>query len=93
MERLTKVMTCPDGTRLYDISNKLFKADASRAEKTSMILKKLAAYEDAEEQGRIMPCKVGNQIYAITCDNEQEKYMVTKSEIIEVTQNCNGWFF
>ena len=67
MERLTKVMTCPDGTRLYDISNKLFKADASWAAKTRMILEKLAAYEDAEEQGLLLrlPCGIGTAVYNV----------------------------
>ena len=67
MERLTKVMTCPDGTRLYDISNKLFKEDASRATKTRMILEKLAAYEDSEEQGWLLrlPCGIGTIVYEV----------------------------
>ena len=46
MERLTKIISCPDGTKLYDISNKLFKLNTSRADKTRMILEKLAVYED-----------------------------------------------
>lgn len=49
MERLTKVISCPDGTRIYDISNKIFGLNTSRADKTRMILEKLAAYEDLEE--------------------------------------------
>lgn len=67
MERLTKVMTCPDGTKIYDISNKLFKADASRAAKTRMILERLAAYEDAEERGLLLrlPCEVGTAVFEI----------------------------
>ena len=56
---------------------------------------KLAAYEQAEEQGLLLrlPCKVGTEIYAIIYDFEQEKYMITETKIIEVTENCNGWFF
>ena len=46
-----------------------------------------------DEKLTALECKVGTQIYAITYDYEQEKHMVTESEIIEVTQNCNGWFF
>lgn len=49
MERLTKVMSCPDGTKIYDISNKLFGLNTSRANKTRMILKKLAICEDLEK--------------------------------------------
>lgn len=67
MERLTEVMTCPDGTKLYDISNKLAGLNVNRAVKTRMILEKLAAYEDAEEQRLILklPCKVGDPLYRI----------------------------
>ena len=54
---------------------------------------KLKNYEDAEEQGLLLPCKVGTRIYAITYDYEKEKHTITESKIIEVTQNCNGWFF
>ena len=59
MERLTKVTSCSDGTKIYDISNNLFGLNASRADKTRMVLEKLATYEDAEEQGlpiRWIPC-------------------------------------
>lgn len=62
MERLTKVTSCPDGTKIYDISNNLFGLNASRADKTRMVLEKLATYEDAEEQGlpnRWIPCSEG----------------------------------
>lgn len=65
MERLTKVMSSPDGTKIYDISNELFGLNASRADKTRMILEKLSVYEDLEEQGRmiIFPCSKGDKIY------------------------------
>ena len=67
MDRLTKVMSCPDGAKIYDVSNELFKANCSRADKTRMILEKLAEYEDLEEQGRLskLPCKVGDDVYYI----------------------------
>ena len=48
MERLTKVISCPDGTKIYDISNKIFGLSTSRADKTRMILEKLAVCEDLE---------------------------------------------
>ena len=67
MERLTKVMSCPDRTKIYDISNELFGLNTSRADKTRMILEKLAKYEDLEEQGRLvkLPCKVGDTVYHV----------------------------
>ena len=65
MERLTKVMSSPDGTKIYDISNELFGLNTSRADKTRMILEKLSAYEDLEEQGRLikLPVKVDTAEY------------------------------
>ena len=64
-------------------------------EEIDAVYRRLKAYEDAEEQGLhlLFPCKVGTQIYTIIYDFEQEKYMITETEIIEVTENCNGWFF
>ena len=44
MDRLTKVMSCSDGAKIYDVSNELFKANCSRADKTRMILEKLSEY-------------------------------------------------
>lgn len=72
MERLTKAMSCPDGTKIYDISNELFGLNTSRADKTRMILKKLAEYEDLEEQGRLikLPCKVGDTYYSIEVNTD-----------------------
>lgn len=69
MERLTKVMSCPNGTKIYDISNKLFGLNISRADKTRMILEKLAEYEDLAEQGRLvkLPCKVGDTVWDNDC--------------------------
>lgn len=65
MERLTKTISCQDEARLYDISNELFGLNISRADKTRMILEKLAEYEDLEEQGRLikLPCKVGDTVW------------------------------
>lgn len=65
MERLTKVIGCWDESKIYDISNELYKLNISRADKTKMILQKLAEYEDLEEQGRLikLPCKVRDKIF------------------------------
>lgn len=49
MERLTKVMGCSDGTKIYDISNELFKANYSRETKIRILLEKLVDFEDLEE--------------------------------------------
>lgn len=44
----------------------------------SAALEKLAAYEDAEEQGRlvILPCKVGDMVYRIHTKDHVEKHRV-----------------
>lgn len=83
MERLTKVMCCWDKTKIYDISNKLFKLNISRADKTRMILEKLADYEDLEEQGRLvkLPCK---HVYYIVDINNPKYAMVMKRPIREL---------
>ena len=67
MERLTKTMSCPDGTKIYDISNELFGLNTSRAAKTRMIFQKLVEYEDLEDQGRLLklPCRIGDDVYYI----------------------------
>lgn len=58
-------------------------------------LKQLKEYQQLEEQGRlvILPCKVGDTVYAIIYDYEVEQYAIKKSEIIEVRENINGIFF
>ena len=89
MERLTKVMSCPDGTKIYDISNKLFGLNTSRADKTRIILEKLAEYEDLEEQGRLikLPCKLGDTVYVPTRD------FVSELRIVHITVSKNNTFF
>lgn len=64
MERLTEV-TIEDGVKLYDISSELCLSRTTQVEKIATILKKLADYEDLEEQGRLikLPCKVGDKIF------------------------------
>lgn len=67
MDRLTKVKSWPNGAKIYDISNELFKANCSRADKTRMILEKLAEYEDLEESGNLLrsPCRLGDTVYIL----------------------------
>lgn len=83
MKRLTKVMDCWDKTKIYDISNELFRLNTSRADKTRMILQKLAEYENLEEQNRIikLPCK---DVYFIIDINNPRYAMVMKKPIREL---------
>lgn len=82
MERLT--MKTEDGYERVSIWTK-----------NQQLIDKLAYYEDLEEQGRLvkLPCIAGSEVYVIVFDYEQEQYGTAKTKIIEVNQNCNGWFF
>lgn len=81
MERLTEVTT-EDGVKLYDISSELCLLKTTQGEKIATILKKLADYEDLEEQGRLikLPCKVGDAVYGINTDRN----IVSALKIISV---------
>lgn len=81
MERLTEVTT-EDGVKLYDISSELCLSKTTQGEKIATILKKLADYEDLEEQGRLikLPCKVGDTVYGINTDRN----IVSALKIISV---------
>lgn len=58
-------------------------------------LMQLKEYQQLEKQGRLvkLPCIAGSEVYVIVFDYEQEQYGTAKTKIIEVNQNCNGWFF
>lgn len=86
MDRLTKVKSWPDGAKIYDISNELFKANCSRADKTRMILEKLAEYEDLEESGNLLrsPCRLGDTVYIL---NQKR---IISLEICEIYFDSHG---
>ena len=71
------------------------KEDWENCETISDVIDKLAEYEDLEEQGRLikLPCKKGDAVYAIIYDYEEGEYAISKTKIIEIHDNCNGWFF
>lgn len=50
------------------------------AHHSRIVLERLAAYEDAEEQGRVLPCTVGDVVYIITKQNIS-KQRIQKIEI------------
>lgn len=83
MERLTEVTT-EDGVKLYDISSELCLSRTTQGEKIATILKKLADYEDLEEQGRLLklPCKVGDTVYAIGFNNN--KPIIYESVVLSI---------
>lgn len=94
MERLTKTISCPDKTKIYDISNELFRAKCSRADKTRMVLEKLAEYEDLEEQGRLIKllCKIGDTLWYV--DDDDDDYPI-KLEIDAISREDgkSTWYY
>lgn len=83
MERLTEV-TIEDGVKLYDISSELCLSRTTQGEKIATILKKLADYEDLEEQGRLikLPC---DKAYYIVDKNNPRFAMVNCKSITDLT--------
>lgn len=84
MERLTKVISCPDGTKIYDISNKIFGLNTIRADKTRMILEKLAVYEDLEELIGIPLkdlAKIFRQHIPDGCQHPQKAIVLTDGDV------------
>lgn len=86
MERLTKVMQCNDGNKLYDYSNEVVKNVKDFSSRLELMFEKLAMYEDLEEQGRlvILPCKIGDTLYKIIVD----KYTKCSLHDKEFSLNC-----
>ena len=66
--RLTKVMHCDNGNKLYDYSNEVVREYKDYSDRLNLMFKKLAYYEDLEEQGLLMklPCEIGTPVYVIT---------------------------
>lgn len=93
MERSTEV-TIEDGVKLYDISEKLCLSRTTQGEKITTILKKLADYEDLEEQGRLikLPCKVGDVVYAYCNEFGILEYEVDSIVIDKhITYQCSAY--
>lgn len=102
MERITKV-TYENKTKIVDITDKLVKSTSSPAEITSIVLHKLAEYEDLEEQNRLvkLPCGIGADIYYVPsktnfrlnvvdgCEEHNRVYHQTVDRIIFIKI---GWY-
>lgn len=71
MKRLTKVMHCDDGNKLYDYSNEVVRECKDFSSRLELMFEKLAHYEDLEEQGLLLklPCKVGDTVYKLWYSN------------------------
>ena len=82
MERLTKVMNCDNGSKLYDFSDEVVSNYKEHSERVKLAIKKLANYEDEEEKGLVMrlPCKVGDVVYVIA-DNKKIYPLMAQNDI------------
>lgn len=71
MERLTERKRNFNGTAISKKSMIDREGYPTVSDYASKVLTKLAAYEDAEEQGRLLrlPCKVGDTVYAFLSTN------------------------
>lgn len=101
MDRLTKVMQCNDGNKLYDCSNEVIKNVKNFSSRLKLIFEKLAMYEDLEEQGRLpkLPCKVEDILYGISMGkiitltvNEISIFCMKGEKIINVKCQSNDEF-
>lgn len=92
MERLTERIKRPQKDDLIVYTNGKYE-DTIPAEMTNddirAVLKKLADYEDLEEQGLLvrLPCKVGDSVFIIVGKD------VSKQKIIKVEISDNGIIF
>ena len=73
MERLTK--------KGFNFTTNFIKRDID-SWSIAQCLKKLQEYEDAEEQGLLLPCKVGDTLYAIGFNND--KPVVYESVVLNI---------
>lgn len=82
MERLTERSKNSDMVWFKDPENDDMRLEPCEmsAHHSRIVLERLAAYEDAEEQGRVLPCTVGDVVYIITKQNIS-KQRIQKIEI------------
>ena len=101
MNRLTKVMQCNDGNKLYDYSNEVVKNVMDFSSRLELMFEKLAMYEDLEEQGRLLklPCKAEDTVYGISMGkiinltvNEISIFYMKGEKIINVKCQSNDEF-
>ena len=67
--------------------NEAWPAPFIKLSEVQAVLDKLAAYEDAEEQGRlvILPCKVGDTVYWVFTLQFDEEYEVYSGKVRRIT--------
>lgn len=89
MERLT--VKRPDGR--WAIANNDGANPMEQMNKIPLVIDRLAHYEDMEEQGRLvmLPCKVGDWVYALWDVPTAAKYVIYCAEVKEIriaNRNC-----
>lgn len=87
MERLTKVMHCDDGNKLYDYSNEVVQECKDFSSRLQLMFEKLTRYEDLEEQGLLlkMKHKIGDVVYYISTFD----YVIEVRRISMITQKSD----
>lgn len=94
MERLTKVMHCDDGNKLYDYSNEVVREYKDFSSRLELMFEKLAEYEDLEEQGLLLrlPVPIGTTVYKFEpLSKVIERYIKTTITRYEVFED-SIWF-
>ena len=91
MDRLTKVMQCGDGNKLYDYSNEVIKNIKDFSSRLELMFEKLAMYEDLEEQGKLLklPCNIGDKLYYFD-ENSPDGDEILKCTVTEFKHNRRG---
>ncbi len=91
MDRLTKVMQCNDGNKLYDFSNEVEKNIKDFSSRLELMFEKLAMYEDLEEHGKLLqlPCNIDDNLYYFD-ENNPDGNEILKCTVIEFKHNRRG---
>lgn len=87
MERLTQ--KAPDSEMVwFKDKERLFEPCEMSAHQSRLAIAKLAAYEQAEEQGLLLrlPCKVGDKIYIVF-----HNHTIGKSTVVSFKMIAKGW--
>lgn len=88
MERLTKKMKDQDGKGVYTLKPDALKNPSTY---TRRVIDRLGEYEELEESGLVLPCKVGDRFFSVAYSDEQ----IIEVECIEIQITKNErklWF-
>lgn len=77
MERLTKKIKGRDGKEAYTLKSEALE---NPSKFTRKVIDKLGEYEELEESGLVLPCKVGDRFFSIAYSDER----IIEVECIEI---------